>query len=164
LLHLIPTQSGEDPRGTFQQFVENGVSNPDQDFRHQLKSNPVAFGPDSFVQEIKLRYENALDDRTKKEDVVMRQKKWFIPSQQVLESTNRLYNFKPENLQLRVKGRMERCFAALALQKYAGQTQREIADTLNLTTGAAISVLLRKYRNEPQILLWLREMDLIFKG
>ena len=58
---------------------------------------------------------------------------------------------------------------AWALQKRAGLTQREVTDWLRLRSGAAVSLLLRRFqecdpKHRPNVQDWQQRVNLLFKG
>ena len=75
-----------------------------------------------------------------------------------------LNQYQPEHLYQRRYGFRERCLTAMALQKFSNLTQREISLTLKLTTGAAVSAMITKHRNDPHVMQWMKELNLYFKG
>ena len=75
-----------------------------------------------------------------------------------------------EQLKRRKLARWERAVLAWALNRFAGQTQREIAVRLEVGTGAAVSHLLTGLRNPidkavaKKVERWRKQLDLLFKG
>jgi len=58
---------------------------------------------------------------------------------------------------------------AWALQKYAGLTQRQVAERLGLKSGAAVSLLLsrleqRAATDDRRVIKWQNAVNLLFKG
>ena len=164
ILALLPNNSAENPQAAYLQFVETGLAKSDQEFTQLMRAKPIALGPESFVRDIKSRYEEAAKVRVKKEDMVLRKVLSSASPEAIFSAVGKLTGFKRERLLKSHSGYLERCLMALALQKYAGQTQRDIANMLGVTTGAAISSLIRKHREAPEVINWLNELNLTFKG
>ncbi len=72
-------------------------------------------------------------------------------------------------LKARKRGGLQRALMAWALQKHAGWTQRQVAERLGTTTGAGVSLLLRRLEQAPspaaqEIEVWQQRVNLLFKG
>lgn len=72
-------------------------------------------------------------------------------------------------LKARRRGGVQRGVMAWALQRHAGLTQRQPTERLGLTSGAAVSLLLRRLvrissPRSRQVEKWQQELNLLFKG
>lgn len=164
ILALLPNTNTQSPEAAYQEFVEKGLHRPDDVFEARIKSNPLALGSDDFVLSIKNMYGSQAASRIKKEDTVLRKERFAVASETVMSAIVQLDHYQPEHLYQRRYGFRERCLTAMALQKFSNLTQREISLTLKLTTGAAVSAMITKHRNDPQVMQWMKELNLYFKG
>lgn len=165
ILALLPTKAGDQSTmAAYHQFLLDGLKHPDDEFRSCLASNPLAIGSDDFVTSIKNMYGTQASHRTKKEDAVLRKERLLLAPEDVIRACHQLDQFQPANLNQHRLGHDERCLVALALVKFSGLTQREVASMLKVTTGAAISAMTTKHRNNQPVVDWMKQLDLYFKG
>lgn len=164
ILAMIPTGNGSSPSASYQEFIEQELITQDQEFLAELQSNRIALGPESFVAEMKQLYARQSGDRVKPEDAVLRREIPKRSPERVKQCLANLKGFNSDQLAMSRFGRFERTILAMALHRFSGLTQREIAPHLNLNTGAAVSVLMRKHHSNPKITSWMQELDLYFKG
>jgi len=164
ILALIPNAQSNQIHVAYQEFVENGLRIPDLDFQTRIKSNPLALGSDDFVLSIKNMYNVQAVSRIKSEDAVLRKEMHVITPEVVMSSASQLDGFHHAHINQRRFGNLERCLVAMALQKFSGLTQREVASMLNVSTGAAVSSMITKRRNDPQVTSWMEQLNLYFKG
>lgn len=132
--------------GTYRAFVERGLVETDEQLAEVLKASPRSIGSDSFRQWVDRLHAKFLDKREKKEDVSFRRRAVAIEPHEILDIVSRELKVPKEHLCRRLRGSMARPIAAHILCKYAGITQRRVADMLGLGTGAAVSLQLKKVR------------------
>ena len=87
-----------------------------------------------------------LDRRDKKEDVAFRRVSVALEPDEIVAVVCRQLAVSPEDLRRSTRGSIARPLAAHLLCKYAGLTQRQVAETLRLGTGAAVSIQLKNFR------------------
>lgn len=164
ILAMTPGANQSDPHTSYQEFVETGLFQQNDEFKRRIHTNPLVLGSDEFIRDITKRYQRDAAGRIKHEDAVLRRE---IPSYDPDEIRHNLLEINGFNANRLSHGRLgtrQRCAMALAWQKYSSLSQREVAVKLGLTTGAAISMLTRKYRLDPQVIQWLSKLDLTLKG
>ena len=130
----------------YRQFVERGLAETDDELQEVLKTSPHGIGSESFRNELDARRAELLDGRDKKEDVAFRRTSVLLKSERIVAVVCHQLDISPDDLGRRSRGSVARPLAAHLLCKYAGLTQRQVADTLGLGTGAAVSVQLKHLR------------------
>ncbi len=135
------------PEVAYRQFVERGLVETDEDLLEVLKASPHGIGSESFRSWLDGRRAELLDQRAKKEDVAFRRTTIPLKSDEVLAALCRQLGISPPDLRRRIRGSIIRPLAAHLLCKYAGLTQRQVAETLGLGTGAAVSIQLKNLRD-----------------
>jgi REP element-mobilizing transposase RayT len=164
LMKLIPTKPGANESEAYLQFVESGLTEPDATFRAQIKQNSLAVGPDHFIQEMKARYAETIGSRVKSEDAILRHEKSLRSPEDVLSAVRKITGMDDITRVRRAVGGPERAFLAKAWLTYTGRTQREIAENLSLTTGAAVSALIKRHADNPSVATWSQNLILYLKG
>ena len=164
ILAMIPPTSTDSAPQAYRKFLMDGLKTVDEAFRILIKSNPLALGSEDFITSIKNMYGTQASVRTKKEDAVLRKEQFVVAPEVVTEACAKLDRFQSTAVNQPRLGYKERCLTALALCKFSGLTQREVATFLHVTTGAAISTLIAKHRNHQHVVDWMNQLDLYFKG
>lgn len=156
---------GKPPTTTaYAAYVEAGLARSDAEFVQLMQSQPIAIGPESFVDEIKRQCLELVGSKVKREDVALRSiQKWKKPKE-VEQAVSSVLGESRDLLDQRKRGAIARGFYAWALQRYAGLTQREIASKLQIGTGAGISLMIKRARFEDDFARWKNGLELLFKG
>ena len=131
-------------------------------------AHPLAIGDAAFVEGIRQRYE-ATCAQLKREDTVLRPARRHHPPEVVWNQVLAVCGADATLLRERKRGGVQLGLMAWALQKHAGLTQREVADWLRLRSGAAVSLLLRRFQHpDPTLAVtvqdWQQQVNLLFKG
>jgi REP element-mobilizing transposase RayT len=154
LTALVSPRQGQDPVATYQAFVEEALANPQDEFAALMSENPLAIGPDEFVARVRSLHDQAADGRIRPEDIALRKEEPGHSADAVLEAVQSVTGLDLEALSRRKQAAQQRSFLARSLHVHAGLTQREIAPLLGVTTGAAVSGILRRYSDHPDALTW----------
>jgi len=99
----------------------------------------MAIGDASFVDDIRRRTIELIGRYKKQDDVSLRDVRVTIEPERVLAETASSLGVEPEVFKVRRRNSVLRAVAARMLCKYAGLTQREAADVLQVSSSAAIS-------------------------
>lgn len=154
LLAMTPRARQANLASAYARYVQAGVANDDREFVDLLHRSGVAIGSDRFVEEMKSLLCRKADERLKKEDVVLRQIRTWKPVEEVEEAVRNTVGEAWVHFKAFQKGRAVRGFAAWALRQYAGLTQREIAHRFGVTTGSAVSHMIRSTWDQPAVKGW----------
>lgn len=125
--------------GAYQRFVEAGVTRVDEEFIDILGQSAFSIGSESFTDRVKELHFELTCSRNRKEDVSFRKIGQKIPVETVLVVVSKELVIAQGSLFRRQRGTYNRAIAARMLCNYCGLSQREAADILRLTTGAAVS-------------------------
>ena len=134
-----------DRPGRYQHFVERGVGECDETFVDALSCSRLAIGGDDFQEHVQGLYAELVTATRRPEDAALRHVETVLSVDQVLDIVTDTLKCKRGDFTRRTKGAIYRPFAARYLTRYAGLTQREVADVLGVGTGAAVSLQLRRY-------------------
>ena len=115
-----------------------------------MRRYPLTIGSASFRTTMLEFISTAVNQRVG-EDVVLRRIRDPLDPKRVVDAVCAFYHLPPESMKVRTRGSHARAVAAHLLIKHSGLTQRNVARWLGLTTGAAVSVQLRKV-SEPQVM------------
>lgn len=135
---------GREQRERYRQYVETGLAEGDEEFVAIKQTALHSIGSERFQADVKQRHEELLQQSRRREDASFRRPSGLARAEVVIEVVSQALGMSGEELKRRRKGSLERAILAHALTKHAGLTQREVAVELGLTTGAAISLQLRR--------------------
>jgi len=128
----------------YREFVESGLAESEGDFKMALKESPRSIGRDGFRAWIDELYQKRLEKHTRPEDVSFRHISESLPAGDVLAILGEVLNVEIDEFKHRRHGSPLRAIAARCLIRYAGQSQRDVADCLSVGTGAAVSDQLKR--------------------
>ena len=149
---------------SYARYVEAGLAKTDEEFATLMQGRGVAIGSDAFVEVVRnLHWRKAMEG-LKREDVAFRQIRSWKTTKDVEEAVREVVGDRWAQFKAYKAGRTVRGFLAWALQHYAGLSQREIADRLGLTTGSAVSHMIRGTAESADAMRWRKALNSIFKG
>jgi len=148
----------------YAKYVEAGLARTDDEFAALMRGRPVAIGSEVFVDKIKRLHLNHANQMLKKEDVSFRSIQRHYPVDEVRARVERVLGKDRQLLDKRKDGIVARGFFAWALQRYSGLTQRDAARHLSVTSGAAISLMIKKTQDNIEFKKWRTRLELSFKG
>ena len=128
----------------YREFVEGGLAESDDDFKVALRESPRSIGSDGFRAWIDELYQKRLEKHTRPEDVSFRHISEPLPADDVLAILGEVLNVETDEFKRRRRGSPLRAIAARYLIRYAGKSQRDVADCLSIGTGAAASDQLKR--------------------
>jgi len=143
MLAMMDGPKAQRPR-EYRKFVEAGIADTDQELRRILSASPLAVGPQAFVESVRRLYQGLSRKHRRPEDIAMRRQARRLPAERVLAIVCRQLGVDRKALRRRQRGSPLRPVAATMLCHHAGLTQRQAAELLNLSTGAAVSLQLKK--------------------
>lgn len=149
---------------SYRRYVEAGIAETDAAFAELMKAGDVAIGSGTFVEGVKKQLLREAESNRKPEDVAFRHLRQVRSADDVERLLATVTGEAWKQRMRRKDGVVVRGVWAWALQHHAGQTQREAAQRLGVGTGAAISAMLRKIRDQDQVRTWRRALELLIKG
>ena len=127
-------------RRAYRRFVDAGVAKTDEEFQAVLKAEKWGIGSEGFCNWVQDRHLELMRKHGSKEDVAFRKVGRWLGAEEILGHVAKAGKVGRAFLEKRQKGDLTRPLAAKMLGKYGGKTQREAAQLLGLTTGAAVSL------------------------
>jgi hypothetical protein len=164
VLNQMDWGGGKNPPMAYARFVEAGLAETDEEFLDMMREGGVAIGSEAFVEDIKRQHRQQALIRLTPEDVSFRHLRDRRSVEDVEEAVKNVTGKEWKLKDRRKAGRSVRSLYAWALQCHAGLTQRAIARLLNLRTGSAVSVMIRKMHGNEENTRWRKELDSLFKG
>lgn len=137
-------RSRREKQKQYREFVESGLAEEDKEIKAALTESPRSIGGEAFRITIDDMYRSVLESRRRPEDVAFRRVTEPLDPEVVLEALADEFGVPVEAFRQRRRNSPLRAVAAQALIRFSGQTQREIADRLGMTTGGAVSAQLRR--------------------
>ena len=131
-------------RKRYLEFVETGLATGDEEFEEALKASPSGIGDEVFLKWVEHLRGKRLDKRRQREDVAFRRVQEPFSPEVVLAIVAKVLGVAKEAFEERERNSPLRAVAGRYLVRYAGQTQREVAKRLGMTTGGAVSAQLAR--------------------
>ena len=126
-------------RREYRRFVEAGIARTDQEFADCLKASRLAIGSEAFCNWVRDRHFDLVMGQKRKEDASFRRTGHPLRAEEIETVVCRELRVDVKVLQEQRRDSFVRPVAARMLVKYGGLTQREVADRLGVTSGAAVS-------------------------
>ena len=127
----------------YRKFVETGLAKTDEDFKVTMKQSPRSIGGEGFRVWVDGLYRERLASRARPEDVSFRRVTEPLGAEEVLAVLAGLFGIDTSEFKRRRKDSPLRAVAARFLLRYAGLSQRDVADLLAVGSGAAVSMQLK---------------------
>jgi len=128
----------------YREFVESGLAEADEDFDAALKASPRSVGSDAFRAWIDDLHQKRVETHARPEDVSFRHTTKPLPAEDVLRIMGRSFGVEINEFNRRHRNSPLRAVAARFLIRYSGQSQRDVADLLNIGSGAAVCNQLKR--------------------
>ena len=128
----------------YREFVESGMAESDDDFKVALKLSPRSIGSDGFRAWIDELYQQRLETLTRPEDASFRHITEPLAPGDVLAVLADCFDVEVSEFSRRRHGSALRAVASKLLIRYAGQSQRDVADLLDIGSGAAVCNQLKR--------------------
>ncbi len=122
----------------YREFVETGLAETDDDFKVALKLSPRSIGSDDFRAWIDEQYQKRLKKHARPEDVSFRHTSTPLSANNVLAILAEIFKVDTAEFSRRRHGSALRAVAARFLIRYAGLSQRDVADLLTIGSGSAV--------------------------
>ena len=122
----------------YREFVESGLAKSDDDFRKTLQESPRSIGSDRFRAWIDELCQKRVEKHMRPEDVSFRHITEPLPVDDVLTILSEILDVKIDDFKRRRHNSPLRAIAAHCLIRYTGQSQRDVANLLNIGSGSAV--------------------------
>ena len=142
----------------YREFVETGLAEDDLEFQEALKASPLGIGDEVFRRWAWVLHRDLASRRGRPEDVTYRRKGAPLEPGEVLEAVGEGLRVEVGAFRERRRNSPLRAVACRFLLKYAGLTQREVADLLGMGSGAAVSIQVKRYEDWLAVDARLRRM------
>lgn len=147
VLASVPGPTGWKAGTLYRRYVEAAVARSDVEFDEWIASAPVSIGSPQFTDDMERRYEDEAAARVQREDVACRGRYRVVPADRILEAVAVHFGLEnPAEIKRQRRNDSVRPVVAALLVGIGGLTQRQAAEVLGLTTGAAVSLQLRRLR------------------
>lgn len=133
-------------RKGYGEYVESGLARKDEDLREALKKRSLGIGDQNFQILVDRIRNRKLKMQWRPEDASFRRVTLPLKPNMVLKEVAKAFSIRTDELIARRRNSMLRPIAARSLLKFCGCTQREIAELLGLTTGAAVSLQIKRLK------------------
>jgi hypothetical protein len=138
---IEPSPSG--PPRAYRRFVEAGIEQVDAAFLEAARASPLCLGCEEFCERMRRLYHRLCDDKPRQEDVAFRRLPRRVDVEVILECVCRRLAVDRGSLLRTRRDSGPRAVAARMLCDHGDLTQRQVAQTLGLRSGAAVSKQLR---------------------
>jgi REP element-mobilizing transposase RayT len=135
---------GRQQRDRYRQYVEAGLMERDEELEELLSRASLSVGSEQFQAEIEQKHQERVRQSGTREDAAFRRPGRRATVEQVRAVVAKVLGQEARAFQRPRKGGWERALLAKALVEQAGLTQREAAGVMGLSTGAAVSIQLRR--------------------
>ncbi len=144
LLARMQGKERDRPR-RYREFIETGLAESDDDFKVALKQSPRCIGGEDFRVWVDDLYRERLQARARPEDVSFRHITVPLGVDKVLSVLADVFGIGTDEFNRRRQDSPLRAVAAMFLLRYAGLSQRDVADVLAVGSGAAICNQLSRF-------------------
>jgi len=142
----------------YKSYVEAAFKSRDSAFSALLDASTVAIGNDEFVADIKRKHDRFVAGRKPAELAVYGRKKKGVSRSKVLDLIRKEMKVDKSVFYTQSKSNACRAIASLLLYRYAALTQSEIANVLELKSGAAVSLQIRRLRQRMETDIELKRL------
>jgi REP element-mobilizing transposase RayT len=144
MLNMFPGKATR-KRAAYRRFVERGIAKTDEEFMEMMRESPLAIGSEEFRGRIGELYEGLVESHRSKEDVSFRRVGKILAAKDVLRIVCEELGVDEAEARMRRRNSFVRSIAAKMLCKHAGLTQREVAAELEMRTGVAVCLQLKRF-------------------
>jgi len=146
----------------YRKFVEMGLAKTDDEFSALMQDRRWGIGSAVFQAWMKEQHGDLIGQHGHPEDISFRRVGRTLPASQIAAIVCEELGIDEAELGCYHKGSLARPIAAKMLCKYGGLTQRAVAQTFGIKTGAAVSIQLKRLREaagRPAVKRLLRRID-----
>jgi hypothetical protein len=133
-------------------YVEMGMARDDAEFTALYRRARLSLGSGKFTEQVRQAHQEVVRKAGGAEDAALRRSSRWRTVEETLGTVATVLGVGEGDLRERRRGSVARAAAAWALVRYAGLSQREAAEELGVSTGAAVSHQIAKWA-------WLRRVS-----
>lgn len=148
---LAMTPGHGTPEARYRRYIEEGLRRPDEAFKNEKDEAVLALGPDDFRQSMLKEHERLTVGRARREDVSLRNTRTFEKPAAVLAEVCHALALTVADIRRRRRNGFPRGLMALALIRRCGLTERAAAAELGLSSGSAVSYLIRRVKARARV-------------
>jgi putative transposase len=137
----------KDRAARYGEFVETGLAEDDVEFQEVLKASPLGIGDEAFQEWAWVLHRDLAAKRTQSQDVSFRRMGGWLEPRQVLGIVAEGLDEDLASFNKRRRNSPVRAVAGRFLVRFAGLTQREVAELLGVGSGAAVSAQVKRYHH-----------------
>ena len=145
-LSSIMGGSSRDWSGRYRKYIEEGINGLDLEFSKVFNSSPRCIGNSEFASRVDELYEELVENCNNADDVTFRHEIPTLDSSCVLNILATELGVEVDEFFVRRRDSSLRAVASAMLLKYAGKTQREIAEILNIGSPSTIGKQIMSFR------------------
>jgi putative transposase len=147
VLTMLDSRGERFARMRYRRFAEAGIAQSDDEFIRVKNSSPLSIGSVSFETRVQKMYDSLVDECRVPQDVAFRRQEAALAVDDVLTAVCDGFGVDKDYILTRQRGCMIRPVAALLLCRYSGLKKREVAQVMNLSSGAAVGSQIRKLQS-----------------
>ena len=139
---------GSEQRRRYREYVEAGLGEEDELIKEALRASACGIGDESFRAWVSEIYGKMVEKQKRPEDISLRSVIERQKPEEVLKVLGDVLGVGVEEFKKRRRASRSRALAAYYLACYAGLTQREVGENLQVGTGSAVSKQMKRLVNE----------------
>ena len=139
---------GKERRRRYQEYVETGLWEKDEEIKGALRASACGIGGESFLAWVSEQYGKMVEQQKRPEDIALRNVIEGQKPEEVLKVLGDVLGIVVEEFKKRRRDSWTRTLASYYLARYAGLTQREAAEFLRVGTGSAVSKQIKRLVDE----------------
>jgi REP element-mobilizing transposase RayT len=130
----------------YRRFVEKGLVDENMSWSKWPETSPLGVGSETFLAGLEERYQKQVRIAQRREDVAFRHVGRRVNLEEVLQTVGAVFGVSREDLLRRRRDAADRAVAAQALVRFAGLSQRKVAEVLNMGSGSAVSQQIQRLK------------------
>jgi putative transposase len=147
----------------YRRFVEAGIVDIDAAFIESKRRSRFCIGSEDILEQVAAQHEELAKTYPHREDLCFQQTACHYSVEEVMDAVAEVFAVDCNAFRVRGHGSWLRPLCSRALQVYGGLTQREIAKTLSIGSGAAVSKQLRlldeALNRDKRLQSWWRDIE-----
>ena len=139
---------GKERRRRYQEYVETGIGEEDEELKEALRASACGIGGESFLAWVSEQYGEMVEKQKRPEDIAFRHVIEGQKPEELLKVLGDVLGIGVEEFKKRRRNSWVRMLVSYYLAWYAGLTQREVAEFLRVGTGSAVGKQMKRLVGE----------------